>query len=256
MGPMSSPNDPVFFLHHCFVDKLWADWQRAHPTAGYEPVSGAPAGHNLGDAMSPWAAQGQTVTPASVLDHHGLGYAYDNEPECRPKFKFRDDIPTFKFRDDPQTLKFRDDLPTIKFRDDPQTLKFADDLQTLKFRDDGVAAKPLADIPGPDQIGPRPVERSPGTAGSAVPFVLATPHHSMAWASSFPEAFQATITELERQLNEYSTAIAERDDAQQHGLLTDAEIQQLNGLRQEFNALLAEYEAMLRRTSGSSGGRG
>ena len=27
-GAVSSPNDPVFFLHHCFVDKLWADWQR------------------------------------------------------------------------------------------------------------------------------------------------------------------------------------------------------------------------------------
>ena len=24
---MTSPNDPVFFLHHCFVDKVWADWQ-------------------------------------------------------------------------------------------------------------------------------------------------------------------------------------------------------------------------------------
>ena len=27
MAPMTSPNDPVFFLHHCFVDKAWADWQ-------------------------------------------------------------------------------------------------------------------------------------------------------------------------------------------------------------------------------------
>ena len=27
MAPMTSPNDPVFFLHHGFVDKAWADWQ-------------------------------------------------------------------------------------------------------------------------------------------------------------------------------------------------------------------------------------
>lgn len=27
MAPMTSPNDPVFFLHHCFIDKVWADWQ-------------------------------------------------------------------------------------------------------------------------------------------------------------------------------------------------------------------------------------
>jgi hypothetical protein len=83
MLPMQSPNDPVFFLHHCFVDKLWADWQAQHSGLGYVPVSGGPAGHNLNDAMEPWAGQGETVTPASVLDHHGLGYAYDTEPECR-----------------------------------------------------------------------------------------------------------------------------------------------------------------------------
>src|SRR5206468_3778310 len=112
MGPMSSPNDPVFFLHHCFIDKLWADWMRMHPGSGYLPVSGGPAGHNLGDAMQPWASRGQTVTPSSVLDHHALGYAYDNEGICMPKLKFRDDVPT---------LKFRDDIPTFKFRDDPTT---------------------------------------------------------------------------------------------------------------------------------------
>jgi tyrosinase len=26
-----SPNDPVFWLHHAFIDKLWADWQARHP---------------------------------------------------------------------------------------------------------------------------------------------------------------------------------------------------------------------------------
>ena len=79
MLPMSSPNDPVFFLHHCFVDKLWADWQRLHSSAGYLPASGAAAGHNLGDAMQPWAGMGQVVTPASVLNHHALGYRYDTD---------------------------------------------------------------------------------------------------------------------------------------------------------------------------------
>lgn len=23
----TSPNDPIFFFHHCYVDKMWADWQ-------------------------------------------------------------------------------------------------------------------------------------------------------------------------------------------------------------------------------------
>ena len=79
----ASPNDPAFFLHHCFVDKIWADWQavqqQKNPDASphYLPKSGGPPGHNLNDPMHPW---GQ-VTPADVLDHHALGYSYDTEGE-------------------------------------------------------------------------------------------------------------------------------------------------------------------------------
>ncbi|MDH3602444.1 MAG: tyrosinase family protein [Candidatus Tectomicrobia bacterium] len=74
MLPGTSPNDPIFFLHHCFVDKIWADWQARNPSQGYLPVSGGPAGHNLNDAMFPW-----TATPADVLDHLALGYEYDTD---------------------------------------------------------------------------------------------------------------------------------------------------------------------------------
>jgi tyrosinase len=75
MRPATSPNDPVFFLNHCFVDKLWVDWQVQHPGEGYLPSSGAHAGHNLNDLMKPW----NNVRPANVLDHHALGYRYDTE---------------------------------------------------------------------------------------------------------------------------------------------------------------------------------
>ncbi|MGE5837877.1 MAG: tyrosinase family protein [Acidobacteriota bacterium] len=84
MGMMTSPNDPVFFLHHCNIDRLWAVWQRLHPGASpYLPASGAATGHNLMDAMvfsagppAPWPG---TWTPASVIEHHALGYQYDDE---------------------------------------------------------------------------------------------------------------------------------------------------------------------------------
>ena len=29
MRPGTSPNDPVFFLHHCNVDRIWALWEQA-----------------------------------------------------------------------------------------------------------------------------------------------------------------------------------------------------------------------------------
>lgn len=37
MLPGSSPNDPLFFLNHCNVDRIWAQWQQDHPTSTYQP---------------------------------------------------------------------------------------------------------------------------------------------------------------------------------------------------------------------------
>ncbi|RKP09204.1 hypothetical protein THASP1DRAFT_3510, partial [Thamnocephalis sphaerospora] len=31
MASMTSPNDPLFWVHHSFIDKLWSDWQIARP---------------------------------------------------------------------------------------------------------------------------------------------------------------------------------------------------------------------------------
>jgi tyrosinase len=42
MEPGTSPNDPCFFLHHCFIDKLWADWQAAFPSRTYLPATSQP----------------------------------------------------------------------------------------------------------------------------------------------------------------------------------------------------------------------
>jgi Common central domain of tyrosinase len=77
MSYMSSPNDPVFFLHHAEIDRLWAQWQRTHPELDYKPRSGGPDGENRSDTLDPWGGQ---TTVASVLDHRALGYRYDDEP--------------------------------------------------------------------------------------------------------------------------------------------------------------------------------
>ncbi len=72
MATGMSPNDPVFWLHHCFVDKLWSEWQRRNPTRTYLPTAGTPDVIDLNDRMKPW----NTVTPADLLDHSGK-YTYD-----------------------------------------------------------------------------------------------------------------------------------------------------------------------------------
>lgn len=65
----TSVNDPVFFLHHANVDRLWAEWQELHGTtfpddaAGYTPTS----------TMWPWFDR----TIASLESTLALGYRYD-----------------------------------------------------------------------------------------------------------------------------------------------------------------------------------
>ncbi|RYZ54346.1 MAG: tyrosinase family protein, partial [Proteobacteria bacterium] len=30
-NPFDSPQDPIFWLHHCNIDRIWASWQQRHP---------------------------------------------------------------------------------------------------------------------------------------------------------------------------------------------------------------------------------
>lgn len=60
----TSPNDPLFWLHHCNVDRIWAAWE-ARQGLRYAPTSGGPPGHNLNDAMTHLQSTG--VRPADVL---------------------------------------------------------------------------------------------------------------------------------------------------------------------------------------------
>ena len=65
MVTSASPADPVFWLHHAFIDKTWADWQVLHP--GVNPP-------NIADVLQPPPIMTRTV--AQVLDTRALGYIY------------------------------------------------------------------------------------------------------------------------------------------------------------------------------------
>ena len=84
MLPMTSPNDPVFFFHHCMVDKLWHQWQSRFPSQAYLPVTGGNMGQNLTATMdsTPFASIGRR--PIDVLDSNALGIVYDNGFEIPP----------------------------------------------------------------------------------------------------------------------------------------------------------------------------
>ena len=97
MGSMTSPNDPIFFLHHANVDRLWAKWQISHPgSENYNPRERGEYGHKLDEQMWPWDGgesgtniddvrpllptfdSSDTRIPKNVLDIEALDYTYDD----------------------------------------------------------------------------------------------------------------------------------------------------------------------------------
>lgn len=66
-------SDPVFWLLHANVDRLWWQWQRSHGQNNYQPTSGGPVGHNLNDVMQ---LLDERFTPAQTFSTQSLGYTY------------------------------------------------------------------------------------------------------------------------------------------------------------------------------------
>ena len=65
MTAMTSPNDPIFFLHHANIDRLWSKWQELHPGIdNYNPNNAGSYGSRLDDRMWPWDGSDDTTTIA------------------------------------------------------------------------------------------------------------------------------------------------------------------------------------------------
>jgi tyrosinase len=75
-GAMSSgggtPNDPIFFLHHANVDRLWAMWQDKYGDATYPSAYG-------GALYLFKNADGSAVNASDMFDERKLGYVYDTQ---------------------------------------------------------------------------------------------------------------------------------------------------------------------------------
>lgn len=75
MGPGTSPNDPVFFLNHCNVDRIWEAWM-AMEGRMYRPRNNeGPRGHRIDDLMID--ILGDPLRPTDVLDP-SQWYSYDS----------------------------------------------------------------------------------------------------------------------------------------------------------------------------------
>ena len=83
----ASPNDPVFWLHHCNLDRLWSTWETAHAGTAlpYEPVHNGPSGQSGDSALiyhfasspPPWLGDSK---PQDVYDSRSqLGVGYDTD---------------------------------------------------------------------------------------------------------------------------------------------------------------------------------
>jgi hypothetical protein len=91
MQPGTSPNDPVFFFHHCNIDRLWAVWQQKHPAISQYLPDNTTASANgltrLSDKMATFGRNaadrffGIDVTPADMINSKAIVWYESDLPE-------------------------------------------------------------------------------------------------------------------------------------------------------------------------------
>jgi len=98
----TAAKDPLFFLLHCNVDRLWAKWQRQN--GRFDPAvaasySGSPnnrIGHNLPDTMWPWngvtAAPRPATAPGGPMAPSPAATAPGPQPRVRDTLDYRGTI--------------------------------------------------------------------------------------------------------------------------------------------------------------------
>lgn len=82
----TSPNDPIFYLNHCNVDRVWAGWQDMHDNSSYLPDSNESSAllrHRINDRLLEITESSLfdpiyegSVRPSDLLDVSSI-YSYD-----------------------------------------------------------------------------------------------------------------------------------------------------------------------------------
>jgi hypothetical protein len=170
--------------------------------------------------------------------------------------------PTLLVADNPHFTVAASDFPTVAARDQPVTVG-ASDVPTLFVHDVPLPTMATKDIPhgptaffrdvagpgGPGPVGDPPFFGGFGGLGGAVggrhvPFVLSTPHHTMAWKQSFPEIAQQQAEQLAAQLAQYEQLLSQYTQADATGSLSAVDAVRAEQITAEYMALLTEYRQL------------
>jgi tyrosinase len=86
----ASPNDPIFWLHHCFLDMLWWNWQKRNRDMGMD--YGGSSDATYFQKIAPWNANVYSVLNTTTSGE--FCYYYDKwevpTPMIMPKFNDND----------------------------------------------------------------------------------------------------------------------------------------------------------------------
>ena len=118
MQPGTSPNDPVFFFHHCNIDRLWTIWEQKNSSAApYLPDMTTPAASGLTRLNENMSTFGRTatdryfgvdITPGNVTNSKAIQWYDSDLPELT-----NETGPTMDFAGIPEGLTT---YKAVKFR--------------------------------------------------------------------------------------------------------------------------------------------
>ncbi|HEY9302401.1 MAG TPA: tyrosinase family protein, partial [Phormidium sp.] len=78
MVQATSPNDPLFFLHHANLDRLWTEWiETNQDNSGFRPFSSQIPGARINDPLFSFGG----VTTEQLISTAQIGYRYDTNDD-------------------------------------------------------------------------------------------------------------------------------------------------------------------------------
>ena len=154
MGDMPSPLDPIFWLHHCNVDRTWARWVAQGRTNTTDPLWATyPFNGQFVTPQGPNGTTAYNVSVSDVLDHTALGYTYPDLPSAAQSVASETRLPA------PRVLTSQAPVGVARLRETLSTRL------TLPPREAGAAPPSRAGAGGPQASGQA---GGPGGAGGAL----------------------------------------------------------------------------------------